>query len=87
MWGIDNILNLEHGLKLGLINNMTIKHLFKGKLCNWRNGDDERKRLFNSIVTKHQKNNTKTVITRGTKNNLDHALKVVEHIDLDLEYK
>ena len=57
------------------------------KLSNWRNGDDERKRLFNSIVTKHQKNNTKTVITRGTKNNLDHALKVVEHIDLDLEYK
>lgn len=87
MWGIDNILNLEHGLKLGLINNMTIKHLFKGELCNWRNGDDERKRVFNNIVTKHQKNNTKTVITRGTKNNLDHALKVVEYIDLDLEYK
>lgn len=81
MWGIDNILNLEHGLKLGLMNGMTIKHLFKGNLCNWRSGDDERKRLFNKIVVNHQKNKTKTVLTRGTQNNLDHALKIIECID------
>ena len=86
MWGIDTILNLEHKLKLGMMNSMTIKHMFKGNLCDWRCGDGERKRVFDKVVAKHQKNKTKTVVTRSTKNNDLHAFEVIDKIYLTDRY-
>jgi len=74
MWGIDIILNLELKLKLGLINDMTVKHLFKGGSKN--GGIQELRRLFERVNKKHEENGTISPIIQ---NDLT-AIRSVERI-------
>jgi hypothetical protein len=80
MWGIDIILSTELGLKLGLINSMTMTHMFKGgsKL----GGMSEMKRLFKRINKKHEDNGTESPVSTGDL----RAITLVEKVSCLYKY-
>ena len=53
MWGLDMIMSTVFGLKLGLANSMTIKHMFKGGSKSV-GGREEMIRLFKQVSNKYQ---------------------------------
>lgn len=74
MWGIDMILNVVLGLKLGLVNNMTMKHMYKGGSV--KNGFAEMKRLLRRINDDHKKHGTESPVPIGDLRDLPNILKV-----------